>query len=54
MLTLAVLAAVGAGALSALGGTPPASSVLCGVGAFGAAVTFFDRIIAPDSDRGGP
>lgn len=53
MFTLAVLVAVGAGALSALGGAPPARSVLYGVGAFGAAVTFFDRII-DDSDADGP
>jgi hypothetical protein len=51
--TLAALVAVGAGALSTLGGTSPARSVLYGVAAFGAAVTFFDRIIA-DSDPGGP
>lgn len=44
--TLSLLTGIGAGVLSAVGGTPPSQCVLCGVGAFGLAVPFFDRLIA--------
>lgn len=45
VLTLSLLTGIGAGVLSAVGGTPPAQCVLCGAGAFGLAVPFFDRLI---------
>ncbi|WNI16817.1 hypothetical protein [Actinacidiphila sp. ITFR-21] len=45
VLTLSLLTGVGAGVLSAVGGVPSARCVLCGAGAFGLAVPFFDRLI---------
>ncbi|WP_037916371.1 hypothetical protein [Actinacidiphila yeochonensis] len=50
VLTLSLLTGIGAGALTAAGGTPPSQSVLYGVGAFGLAVPFFDRLIAGTRD----
>jgi hypothetical protein len=50
VLTLALLTGLGAGALSAVGGTGPAQCILYGAGAFGLAVPFFDRLIG----RAGP
>ncbi|WP_329176465.1 MULTISPECIES: hypothetical protein [unclassified Streptomyces] len=50
VLTLALLTGIGAGLLSAAGGTSPAQCVLYGAGAFGVAVPFFDRLIG----RAGP
>jgi len=44
--TLALLTGIGAGVLSAVGGSPPTQCVLCGAAAFGLAVPFFDRLIA--------
>ncbi|MFJ6212353.1 hypothetical protein ACIQGZ_03330 [Streptomyces sp. NPDC092296] len=44
------LTGVGAGVLTALGGTAPARSVLYGVGAFGLAVPFFDWLVAGRDD----
>ncbi|MEV6776165.1 hypothetical protein ACFWAT_03840 [Streptomyces syringium] len=49
VLLLGVLAGVGAGVLSALAGVDSARCVLCGGAVFGAAVSFFDRLVA-DSD----
>lgn len=46
VLTLSLLTGIGAGVLSAVGGTPPAQCVLYGAGAFGLAVPFYDRLIA--------
>ncbi len=43
--TLAVLAGLGAGVVSAVGGVEPTQCVLCGAGTFGVAVPFFDRLI---------
>lgn len=45
ILTLALLTGLGAGLVSAAGGAEPARCVLCGVGTFGLAVPFFDRLI---------
>ncbi|WP_031522906.1 hypothetical protein [Streptomyces sp. NRRL F-5123] len=50
VLTLALLTGLGAGVVSAVGGTAVAQCVLCGGGAFGLAVPFFDRLIG----RSGP
>lgn len=48
ILLLALLAGIGAGVLSVLAGAVVAQGVLYGVGAFGVAVPFFDRLIGPD------
>lgn len=45
ILTLALLTGLGAGVLSAVGGTEPTQCVLYGAGSFGLAVPFFDRLI---------
>jgi hypothetical protein len=45
VLTLSLLTGVGAGIVSAVGGTPLPQCVLYGAGAFGLAVPFFDRLI---------
>ncbi|UWE13254.1 hypothetical protein [Actinacidiphila bryophytorum] len=45
VLTLALLTGLGAGVMSAVGGADAARCVLCGAGAFGLAVPFFDRLI---------
>jgi ABC-type antimicrobial peptide transport system permease subunit len=44
--TLALLTGIGAGVLSAVGGSPPTQCVLYGAGAFGLSVPFFDCLIA--------
>ncbi|MFJ1796825.1 hypothetical protein [Kitasatospora griseola] len=56
VLTLAVLAGIGAGVLSRLAGSPAALCVLYAVGAFGLAVPFFDGLVAAsgDDDPGSP
>ncbi|MFB7379236.1 hypothetical protein ACFC6U_17780 [Kitasatospora purpeofusca] len=46
VLLLAVLTGIGAGVLARLAGSPAAECVLYGAGAFGAAVPFFDRLVA--------
>ncbi|MFI0717547.1 hypothetical protein [Streptomyces sp. NPDC021224] len=45
VLTLALLTGLGAAVVSAVGGTAAPQCVLCGAGAFGLAVPFFDRLI---------
>lgn len=45
VLTLSLLTGLGAGVVSAVGGTGPARCVLYGAGAFGLAVPFFERLI---------
>jgi hypothetical protein len=45
VLTLSLLTGIGAGVLSAVGGTAPTQCVLYGAGAFGLSVPFFDRLI---------
>ncbi|WP_225851284.1 hypothetical protein [Streptomyces sp. HPF1205] len=42
---LALLGGIGAAALTALSGAGAAEAVLCGAGAFGAAVPFFNSLI---------
>ncbi|MFI1256291.1 hypothetical protein ACH4U6_21290 [Streptomyces netropsis] len=49
VLLLGVLTGLGAGVLSGLSGVDAARCVLFGGGVFGAAVSFFDRLVA-DSD----
>ncbi|MFG2825040.1 hypothetical protein ACGFX4_37140 [Kitasatospora sp. NPDC048365] len=51
VLLLAVLTGIGAGVLARLAGSPAAECVLYGVGALGAAVPFFDRLIAVPAEE---
>ncbi|CAN3977741.1 hypothetical protein [Kitasatospora purpeofusca] len=51
VLLLAVLTGVGAGVLARLAGSPAAECVLHGAGAFGAAVPFFDRLVAVPAEE---
>lgn len=54
VLLLAMLTGIGAGVLSRLAGSPIAQRILYGAGAFGLAVSFFDRLVAgPDEERPG-
>ncbi|MFE3106849.1 hypothetical protein ACFXKJ_41620 [Kitasatospora indigofera] len=50
VLLLGMLTGIGAGLLSAAGGTGPAQCVLYGLGAFGMAVPFFDRLVGGPSE----
>ncbi|MFI6645685.1 hypothetical protein [Streptomyces sp. NPDC050504] len=49
VLLLAILTGTGAGVLAALSGSVVAQGVLYGAAAFGAAVPFFNHLIAPDT-----
>ncbi|MFJ4799055.1 hypothetical protein [Kitasatospora purpeofusca] len=51
VLLLAVLTGIGAGVLARLAGSPAAECVLCGAGAFGAAVPFFDHLVAAPAEE---